>query len=107
MKNINYSYLHCSSEDFKNEISFDEKLFDERLNEAFDLNIQIDRIEVTFTSEKSHETGKFCVSIDIVSPEVSIDVKEEGTDKAGTTRAAIDKTLELLRKHKAKSQSHH
>jgi hypothetical protein len=107
MNNINYIYHHCSSQDFKNEVSFSEEIFSKKLNEAFELDINIERIDVIFTINKSQETEKFEVSIKVISPELKhFDIIEKGNDEAGTTRAAIDKTILQLRNHKSKTHHH-
>ncbi len=105
---IIFKYAHCTKDDFEKEVSFNEEDFASKLSEVFDLDMQIDRVEVTFHQHDGQETEKFEVSILVVSPELNnFDVIEKGTDTAGTTRAAIEKTIQLLRKENGKKHNHH
>ena len=101
--NITFSYIGCTRETFVSEVSFDEVTFTEKLSTIFDLNIQIDRVEVTFHHDKGKADELFACTVDVVAPAVKENkVTEHGKDMAGTTRAAIDKIIHLFRKHKDK-----
>jgi hypothetical protein len=105
---IIFKYAHCTKEDFQKEVSFNEEEFTNKLSEAFDLDMQIDRIEVTFHQHGGQGTDRFEVSILVISPELkNFDVIEKGSDTAGTTRAAIEKTIQMLRKENDKKHNHH
>jgi ribosome-associated translation inhibitor RaiA len=100
---IIFRYVACSKEDFANEISFDESIFETKLAEAFKLHIQIDRIEVTFHHDTSIPESPFICTVDVVAPDVKDNkVTEKGREMASATRKAIDTTMQLLRKHKDK-----
>jgi ribosome-associated translation inhibitor RaiA len=100
---IIFRYAGCSKEDFANEVSFDEEVFKEKLQEAFKLHLHIDRIEVTFHIDTSIPGMSNVCTVDVVAPAVENNkVTEKGKDMAATTRKAIDTALQLLRKYKDK-----
>jgi ribosome-associated translation inhibitor RaiA len=104
---IIFSYVGCTKEDFVNEVSYNEEQFSEKLATLYQLNIQIDRIEVTIHHSKGEAETPFAVTVDVVAPTVNENkVTEHGKDLAGTTRKAIDTTIQLFRKHKDKHSSH-
>ncbi len=105
MKNnaIIYHYAGCKPEDFEHEVSFDETVFTEKLNEIFKLNIQIDRIEVTFHHDIAQGAEPYSCTVDVVAPSVADNkATTHGKDIASTTRKAIDTALQLFRKYKDK-----
>jgi hypothetical protein len=102
-ENIIFSYIGCSREDFSKEVSYDEAVFSEKLASIYKLHIQVDRIEITIHHDKGAADEPFGVTIDVVAPEVAENkVVEHGKDLAGTTRTAVDKVIQLFRKHKDK-----
>lgn len=106
MPNINYTYRHCSKEDFANEVSFDEKVFSEKLSEAFELENNVERIDVVFEIDKGQSNNKFSTTINVVSPKLGMTIVEKGEDEAKIARLAVDKTIQEIHKLNNKLTEH-
>ena len=98
MPNISYTYRHCSKEDFANEVSFNEEVFSKKLSEVFELDVQIDRIDVIFELDKGQSNNNFKTTINIVSPKLGNTYEEKGEDEAKVARSAIDKAVSDIHK---------
>jgi hypothetical protein len=97
---IIFRYVGCELADFQNEASFDEEVFRTTLEKAFQMNIHIDRIEVTFHHDPE-QIAPYTTIVDMVAPGIDHNkVTQQGKDIAGTTRTAIDTAIQILRKYK-------
>lgn len=99
---ITFTYKHCYKEDFNKEASFDESLFEQKLKDCFEMNIQIDRIDVVFELDEAKETNQFECTINVFGPKTHFHANSEGSDYARVARDAIDVTISKLRKEKDK-----
>ena len=93
MPSINFTYRHCSKDDFANEVSFDEAIFRTKLSELFELDAQIDRIDVTFELDKGQANQNFTTTVNIVSPTLGHTHSEKGENQAKVARTAIDRAV--------------
>ncbi len=103
---IHYTYMHCSKEDFENEVSFDEAVFSKKLGELFELDLQIDRIDVVFDLEKGQSSNPFKCTVNVVSPKAGLTHSESGEDVAKVARASIDKVVMELHDKNKQLHSH-
>jgi hypothetical protein len=107
MFSVNYTYRHCSKDDFSNEVSFDETVFAEKLGELNELDAQIDRIEVIFELEKGQANDKFTTTVNVISPTLGHTHSEKGDDVAKVARTAIDKTVTDIQSKNNRLHDHH
>ena len=98
MPNVTYTYRHCSREDFENEVSFNEEAFTTKLSELYELDAQIDRVDVTFELDKGQSNNKFKTTVNVVSPKLGHTHTEQGDDEAKVARAAIDRAVADVQK---------
>ena len=95
---ITYAYRHCSKDDFENEVSFNEEAFSKKLSEIYELDAQVDRIDVTFELDEGQSSNKFKTSVNVVSPKLGHTHTEKGDDVAKVARAAIDRAVADVQK---------
>lgn len=106
MPNITYTYRHCEKTDFENEVSFNETVFSKKLSELFELDAQIDRIDVVFELDKGQASNKFKTTVNVVSPKLGHTHFEQGDDEAKVARTAIDRAVADVQKKNNQLQEH-
>lgn len=100
---IHYTYKHCTPENFKNDISFNEEEFTKELEKCFDTKVKVNKIDVEFIMEDGRSTNQFTCVIRISSPVVNHKIIEKSTDHhSRAVHGAIRKAVALVREEKDK-----
>lgn len=98
MNLVSYTYKDCSPVQFAADESFREELFTEKLQNAFEMGIELERVHVVFSTGKGH---LFQVNIDGVINGKSNDVVLEGYESPSEiVRAAIKQFIQVMRDKK-------
>ena len=98
---ITYKYNHCSPEDLSKDVSFNEEIFGEILQECFETNQNITSIDVTFEANPSQSTDKFSCAINVHTAGKTHYIKEAGEDGfSKIVTQACHKAVKVIREDK-------
>lgn len=90
---IHYTYIHCTKDDLKKEVSFSEDDFSDKLQKLFEQDLLINQIDIKIIYEKGQANENYTCTINVDAPKAGMTYTEKGEDAAKVTRSAVEKVI--------------